>query len=73
MPVLTSELGARRLEEGYVGRYLDWADEHDVGVLFWVWADHPGDPMALVTGERGRPTVSGRVARTWLTDHLPRG
>ena len=69
VPVLTSELGARHPEEGYVGRYLDWADEHNLGVLFWVWADHPADPMALVAGERGRPTAYGRAARTWLTGH----
>ena len=71
VPVLTSELGAGHPEDGYVERYLGWADEHGLGVLFWVWADHPGDPMALVAGEQGRPTVSGRVARTWLRGHLP--
>ena len=71
VPVLTSELGARHPEKGYVGRYLDWADEHGLGVLFWVWADHPGDPMALVTDERGRPTSYGRLARAWLTGHQP--
>jgi endoglucanase len=69
VPVLTAELGARDPEEGYVGRYLDWSDEHGLGVLFWVWADHPADPMALVTDERGRLTAYGRLARTWLTGH----
>ncbi|CAI9399496.1 glycoside hydrolase family 5 protein [Nocardioides sp. T2.26MG-1] len=72
VPLLTSELGARHPEDGYVGRYLDWADEHGVGALFWVWADHPADPMALVSDESGRPTPYGRQARSWLTDHLPR-
>lgn len=79
VPVLTSELGARNpakgpekgSEEGYVDSYLAWADEHSLGALFWVWADHPADPMALVTDESGRPTAYGRQARTWLLGHLP--
>lgn len=71
VPVLTSELGAQHPEDGYVERYLGWADDHGLGALFWVWADHPSDPMALVTGERGRPTAYGLDARTWLTGHLP--
>ena len=71
VPVLTSELGARRPDQGYVERYLDWADEHGIGALFWVWADHPADPMALVLDETGRPTAYGRLARDWLTGHLP--
>ena len=69
VPVLTSELGADRPREGYVARYLAWADDHNLGALFWVWADHPGDPMALVAGERGRPTAYGKAARAWLSSH----
>lgn len=69
VPVITSELGAEHPEDGYVDRYLAWADEHEIGVLFWVWADHPADPMALVTDERGHPTAYGLTARKWLTGH----
>jgi endoglucanase len=69
VPVLASELGAEHPENGYVERYLDWADEHDLGALFWVWADHPADPMALVRDERGHPTAYGLVARSWLAGH----
>lgn len=69
VPVLTSELGAEKPQKGYVERYLDWVDAHNLGALFWVWADHPGDPMALVSGERGRPTAYGTVARNWLSGH----
>jgi endoglucanase len=71
VPVLTSELGAQHPEAGYVERYLAWADQHNLGALFWVWADHPADPMALVAHDRGRPTASGIVARNWLTGHQP--
>lgn len=69
VPVLTSELGADQPTDGYVERYLAWSDEHDLGVLFWVWADHPADPMALVTDDRGRPTDYGKLARGWLLEH----
>jgi endoglucanase len=72
VPVLTSELGADKPQHGYVGRYLEWADAHNLGALFWVWADHPGDPMALVSDERGRPTAYGTDARNWLTGHAER-
>ena len=30
-----------------------------IGSLFWVWADHPDDPMALVRDESGAPTAYG--------------
>ncbi|WP_395696062.1 cellulase family glycosylhydrolase [Nocardioides sp.] len=69
VPVVTSELGAEHPEDGYVERYLTWADRHGIGVLFWVWADHPSDPMALVSSERGRPTSYGLLARRWLQGH----
>lgn len=69
VPVLTSELGAEDPADGYVGDYLAWADEHNLGALFWVWADHPTDPMALVVDDHGRPTPYGMLARDWLTGH----
>jgi endoglucanase len=69
VPVLTSELGAEDPADGYVSDYLAWADEHNLGALFWVWADHPTDPMALVVDDKGRPTPYGTIARDWLTGH----
>jgi hypothetical protein len=66
VPVLTSELGATDPLGGYVADYLAWADDHGIGALFWVWADHPGDPMALVTSETGVPTPYGDLARAWF-------
>ncbi|MGZ4464702.1 MAG: glycoside hydrolase family 5 protein [Nocardioides sp.] len=69
VPVLTTELGARHPRGGYVGRYLRWADAHDLGVLFWVWADHEGDPMSLVRDQTGAPTAYGALARRWLSSH----
>jgi endoglucanase len=71
VPVLTSELGAEDPTDGYVSDYLAWADEQNLGALFWVWADHPTDPMALVVDDKGRPTPYGLVARDWLTGHQP--
>ncbi len=66
VPVLTGELGAEDPLDGYVTRYLDWADRHDIGSLFWVWADHPSDPMALVRDGTGDPTEYGVLARRYL-------
>jgi hypothetical protein len=71
VPVLTSELGADDPANGYVTDYLAWADDHNLGALFWVWADHPADPMALVRGDNGRPTPYGQIARAWLQSHQP--
>ena len=69
--MLTSELGADDPVDGYVSDYLAWADEQNLGALFWVWADHPADPMALVADDQGRPTPYGLLARDWLTGHQP--
>lgn len=69
VPLLTSELGSSHPANGYVKNYLAWSDQHNLGALFWVWADHPADPMALVTDERGHPTPYGLQARTWLRGH----
>jgi endoglucanase len=66
VPVITSELGATDPLGGYVSDYLDWADDHGIGALLWVWADNPSDPMALVTDESGVPTAYGQLARSWL-------
>ena len=71
VPVLTSELGAEDPTDGFVTDYLAWADEQNLGALFWVWADHPSDPMALVLDDKGRPTPYGLIARAWLTGHQP--
>ena len=66
VPVLTGELGAEDPTDGYVADYLAWADEHEIGSLFWVWADHPTDPMALVRDQTGDPTKYGALARRYL-------
>ncbi|MBB6627267.1 cellulase family glycosylhydrolase [Nocardioides sp. KIGAM211] len=69
VPVLTGELGSEHPKGDYVPSYLRWADAHHVGVLFWVWAAHPHDPMSLITEESGTPTAYGDVARAWLRGH----
>ena len=68
VPVLTGELGAADPvadpDGGYVARYLAWAEKHEIGSLFWVWADHRTDPMSLVRDRPGAPTAYGVLART---------
>lgn len=66
VPVLTGELGAEQPLDGYVTEYLDWADEHKIGSLFWVWADHPNDPMSLLTEDRGVPSAYGELVQAYL-------
>lgn len=66
VPVLTSELGAADTSSDYVADYLAWADAHGIGSLFWVWADHPTDPMALVRDSSGSPTKYGAWVRHYL-------
>ena len=67
VPVVTSELGATDPTAGYVEDYLAWADERGLGVVFWVWANHPTDPMSLLRDQGGKPTDYGRLARSWLS------
>lgn len=67
VPVVTTELGAADPSQGYVESYLDWADQHNLGALLWVWADHSTDPMSLLRDQGGKPTDYGRVARSWLS------
>ncbi|MBZ5740551.1 glycoside hydrolase family 5 protein [Nocardioides mangrovi] len=70
VPVITGELGAEDPTsdsgKAFLRDYLSWADDHGVGSLFWVWADHPNDPMALVRSEDGTPTAYGALVRRYL-------
>ena len=72
VPVLTSELGAEDPLDGYVDRYLDWADDRGIGAVFWVWAAHTSDPMSLLVEQGGTPTEYGVRSRAWLSgDPVP--
>lgn len=72
VPVLTGELGATDPaadpDDGYLATYLAWADDHEIGSLFWVWADHQTDPMSLVRERPGSPTAYGVLARQYLRE-----
>lgn len=37
VPVLTGELGSNDCATGFINRYLDWADRHNVNYLGWTW------------------------------------
>lgn len=66
VPVLTSELGAEDPLDGFVEDYLVWAEARGIGSLLWVWAEFPGDPMALVEDLSGGPTPWGELAMAWM-------
>ena len=71
VPVLTTELGAEDPTDGWVADYLRFAAEHDIGSLLWVWAERPGDPMALVSDLDATPTPWGELAREWWSEGPP--
>lgn len=66
VPVVTTEVGAADPLDGFVEGYLEWADDHHLGALFWVWAAHSTDAMSLLQDQGGKPTEYGRLARAWL-------
>lgn len=66
VPVVTTELGARQPLDGYVATFLDWADAHGVGSLFWVWGDGT-DPLSLRASGQAAPTPYGELARAYLS------
>jgi hypothetical protein len=66
VPLLTSELGADAPTAGFVSKYLEWADSHRIGALFWVWGMDPNYEMALTATALGTPTAYGELAREWF-------
>ncbi|MDP2772751.1 MAG: cellulase family glycosylhydrolase [Nocardioides sp.] len=66
VPVVTTELGARRPLDGYVATYLDWADTRGVGSLFWVWGDRTA-ALSLRASAQEAPTAYGELARAYLS------
>jgi endoglucanase len=70
VPVVTTELGARRPLDGYVAGYLDWADARGVGSLFWVWSDGSG-PLSLRAAAGDGTTAYGELARSYLAGPGP--
>ncbi|MFA6575633.1 MAG: hypothetical protein WCS84_09440, partial [Nocardioides sp.] len=66
VPVVTTELGARRPLDGYVATYLDWADSQGLGSLFWVWGDGT-DVLSLRASAQAAPTAYGELARAYLS------
>lgn len=56
-PVLATEFGDTSAGLDFARSFGQWADAHGVGVLAWAWAEHDGDPLALLGAHR-RPMTS---------------
>ncbi len=73
VPVITGEMGESGCSDGYIDRYMSWADAHGVSYLGWTW-DSTGPPSdwncsegpALITDYEGDPTEYG----IGLREHL---
>ncbi len=67
VPVLTGELGSNDCATGFINRYLDWADRHNVNYLGWTWNtwDCNSGP-ALISSYDGTPTQLGAALRARL-------
>ncbi|MBV9280935.1 MAG: cellulase family glycosylhydrolase, partial [Chloroflexi bacterium] len=60
MPVMTSELGEKDCGASYVTRYMQWADQHGVSYIPWVWMTWNCGAMGLVSSWDGTPSAYGR-------------
>ncbi len=61
VPIVTGELGENDCADGYIDRYMSWADAHGISYLGWAWdagTSCSGFP-SLVSSWSGTPTAYG--------------
>jgi len=61
MPVITSEFGERDCNSTYVTQYMQWADQHDISYLPWVWMPWTCSAYGLITDWSGTPSTYGQI------------
>jgi hypothetical protein len=70
VPVVSGEIGEYDCGQGFIDRYMNWADHHDVSYLGWAWDTgggwECGTGPALIKTWSGSPTAYG----VGLRDHL---
>jgi endoglucanase len=66
VPVVATELGQRDCSDGFVDRFMNWADSAGVSYLGWSWNPFGCAAPALIRSWDGRPTASGERLRAHL-------
>jgi endoglucanase len=68
VPVIAAELGQGRCAQGFVDRFMNWADSAGVSYVGWAWNPFGCSAPALIDSWAGHPTAYGQGLR----DHLRR-
>ncbi|MGB6771768.1 MAG: cellulase family glycosylhydrolase [Candidatus Dormiibacterota bacterium] len=70
VPVVSGEIGEYDCGKGFIDRYMNWADHHDISYLGWAWDTgggwECGTGPALIKTWTGSPTAYG----VGLRDHF---
>ncbi len=66
LPLVTSEFGEKDCQSNFVTQYMQWADQHDVSYVAWVWIPWPCSGLGLISDWSGTPSEYGRA----IYDHF---
>lgn len=64
MPVITSEFGERDCQSTFVDTYMNWADQHNISYIPWVWTPWQCSALGLLSDWSGTPNSYGQVFYT---------
>ena len=64
MPVITSEFGEKDCQTTFVNQYMQWADQHNVSYLSWVWTNWQCNAYGLLADWSGTPNAYGQAFYT---------
>lgn len=68
IPVITDEFGEGNCQTNYITQFMDWADQHNISYLPWIWANWGcnGYAYGLLTDWNGTRSSYGQV----IYDHF---
>jgi endoglucanase len=66
VPVVAGEVGQRECSDGFIDRFMRWADTAGVSYLGWSWNPAGCEAPALIRSWNGQPTASGDRFRAHL-------
>jgi endoglucanase len=71
-PVVSGEIGEDDCDQGFIDRYMGWADQHGISYLAWDWGafDCRSGP-SLISDYDGTPTKYGEGFRQHLLNQTP--
>jgi hypothetical protein len=77
VPVVSGEIGETDCRQGYVDRYMAWADRHDLSYLGWTWNEGGGwtckGGPTLIADYDGTPTAYGLGVKNHLAALAKKG